>query len=180
MYLKCVTEKTANQQKRFEDALLGLMKSKELDKISVVEICEAAGITRRIFYRLFETKQDCLISAIDHKLLASETYRSKTGRRGFCQILEFIKEECDFFNLLGRGNHIGLFMDRVLEYVNKENVHVKHLMGIYGSAEKELLIFNISGLIGLIFYWGSTNYEKTIEEMADMLIVLMKSPYAEK
>ena len=69
MYLKCVTEKTANQQKCFEDALLGLMRDVEFDKISVVEICEAAGITRRIFYRLFETKYDCLISAIDHKLL---------------------------------------------------------------------------------------------------------------
>jgi hypothetical protein len=71
-------------------------------------------------------------------------------------------------------------MDRVLEYINKENVYVKHLMGIYGSAEKELLIFNISGFIGLIFYWGSTNYEKPIEEMAEMLIMLMKSPYLEK
>lgn len=180
MYLKCVTEKTANQQKCFEDALLGLMRDVEFDKISVVEICEAAGITRRIFYRLFETKYDCLISAIDHKLLASETYQSKTGRRGFCQVLEFIKEERDFFDLLGKGNHIGLFMDRVLEYINKENVYVKHLMGIYGSAEKELLIFNISGFIGLIFYWGSTNYEKSIEEMAEMLIMLMKSPYLEK
>ena len=177
MYLRCVTEKTANQQKCFEDALLRLMKVKELDKISVVEICEAAGITRRIFYRLFETKQDCLISAIDHKLLASEVYKSKTGRRGFCQVLEFIKEERDFFDVLGRDNHIGLFMDRVIEYINKENFYVKHLMGIYGSAERELLIFNISGFIGLIFYWGSTNYEKTIEEMADMLIMLMKSPY---
>ena len=176
MYLNCITEKTANQQKRFEDALIQLMKGKDIEKISVVEICEAAGITRRIFYRLFETKQDCLVSAIDHKILASESYKSKTGRRGFHQILEFIREEHDFFSVLSGGNHVGLFMNRVMEYMNKENTHVKRLMGVYGRAEQELLVFNISGFAGLIFYWGATNYEKSIEEMADMLVLLMKNP----
>ena len=68
-------------------------------------------------------------------------------------------------------------MDRVLEYINKENTYVKSLIGIYGSAEKELLVYSISGFIGMIFYWASTNYEKSIEEMADMLVVLMRNPF---
>ena len=177
MYLKCVTEKTSGQQKMFEDALFRLMKGKDFDKISVVEICDTAGITRRIFYRLFETKQDCLVSAIDHKILESESYRSKEGRRDFYQVLEFIKVERDFFDVLAKNNHVGLFMDRVLEYINKENTYVKSLMGIYGSAEKELLVYSISGFIGMIFYWASTNYEKSIEEMADMLVMLMRNPF---
>ena len=102
MYLKCATEKTAKQQSCFEAALLNLMNDKDFEKISVVDICERAGITRRIFYRLFETKQDCLLAAIDHKIINAETYKSKLGYTGFCQMLEYIKEQKDSSPVISR------------------------------------------------------------------------------
>ena len=176
MYLKCVTEKTAHQQSCLEAALIELMKDVDFEKISVVDICEKAGITRRIFYRLFETKQDCLLAAIDHKIVEAELYRSKLGYNGFCQILEYVKEQKDFFSALRKSNQMGLYMERVLDNLNRENVHAKHLMGIYGSDDNELLVFNISGFIGMMFYWIDTDFECSIEHMAKILSMLMRVP----
>lgn len=174
MYLKCATEKTAKQQSCFEAALLNLMNDKDFEKISVVDICERAGITRRIFYRLFETKQDCLLAAIDHKIINAETYKSKLGYTGFCQMLEYIKEQKDFFSALAKSNNMGLYMERALDYVNRETAHTDRLVSIYGSNDQELLIFNISGFIGVIFYWINSGCKRSIEEMAGMLDLLMQ------
>jgi AcrR family transcriptional regulator len=179
MYLQCSTAKTANQQKLFENALISLMQSEDFEKISVVDICERASITRRIFYRLFETKYDCLVAAIDHKMMESELYQSKEGRNGFSQILEYIMVEKDFFVALAKGNHMGLFMERLLAYMDSENSRAKQLMGIFSDEARELLIYNISGFIGVIFYWIDTDFACSIEEMARILTKIMRRQYSE-
>lgn len=175
MYHNCVTEKTIRQQLALEKALIELLGERELDKISVVEICERAGITRRIFYRLYETKNDCLVAAIDHKLRASGYYRSKTGHTGFYATLEYIKEERDFFGALCKTNNMGLFMERTIAYLNEWKRHEHHLIATYGSSDPELLLFNVSGFIGVILYWVHTDFARDISEMADLMNKMMKT-----
>lgn len=179
MYLQCSTAKTANQQKLFENALIDLMQSEDFEKISVVDICERAGITRRIFYRLFETKYDCLVATIDHKMVESELYQSKTGRNGFSQILEFIMLEKNFFVALAKSNLMGLFMERLLLYMDGEHSRAKQLMGIFAGDAREILIYNISGFIGVVFHWIDTDFERSIEDMAAILIKIMRKQYSE-
>lgn len=178
MYLNCTTEKTANQQKCFENALIELLKAKDIEYISVVEICERAGITRRIFYRLFETKYDCLVAAIDHKILALESYKSEAGYTDFMRMLEYVKKEHDFFDVMNRNNHAGLFMDRVFEYTQREHHQTKELLELFGNVAKDLLVFNISGFVGLLFHWSRSGYERSIEEMAMLLEGLINNPAA--
>ena len=40
------------------EALLGLLKEKSLNEISISEICETAGVGRMSFYRNYESKED--------------------------------------------------------------------------------------------------------------------------
>ena len=138
MYLNCTTEKTVNQQKRFEDALLEIMKTKEIDKTSVVEICEKAGITRRIFYRLFETKYDCLVAAIDHKIMALESFVSKGGAIDFKRLLEHIKEKDSIFNVVEKSRQAGLFMERIFVYSLRENEETKRFIRLFGDAGRDI------------------------------------------
>ena len=179
MYLQCSTVKTANQQKLFENALISLMQNEDFEKISVVDICERAGITRRIFYRLFETKHDCLVAAIDHKMMGSELYQSKEGRNGFSQILEYIMMEKDFFVALAKSNLMGLFMERLLAYMDSEYSRAKQLVGIFADEAREILIYNISGFIGVIFHWIDTDFACSIEQMARILTKIMRKQYSE-
>lgn len=175
MYRNCVTEKTVRQQLALEKALIELLEERDLDKISVVEICERAGITRRIFYRLYETKQDCLVAAIDHKLKGSGYYKSKTGHTGFYETLEYVLEERDFFTALCRTNNMGLFMERTVAYLNDWKRHERHIKAVYGSNDPELLLFNVSGFIGVILYWVHTSFARDISVMADLMNKMIKT-----
>lgn len=176
MYLKCTTEKTVNQQKRFEEALLEIMKTKEMDKISVVEICEQAGITRRIFYRLFETKYDCLVAAIDHKILALESYVSENGAVDFKRLLENVREKDSFFNVIEKSRQAGLFMERIFDYTLREHESTRRFINLYGDAGRDIIFYHVSGFVGLLFYWSSTGYSRSIDDMATLLKTLMERP----
>ena len=58
MYRKCTTEKTVFQQKQFEKVLLESMLEMPYKEITVSALCRKTGLTRNIFYRLFEEKDD--------------------------------------------------------------------------------------------------------------------------
>lgn len=49
MYNKCVTDKAAAQQRKFEAAFLEMMKDKLFEDISISELCRYAGLSRKTF-----------------------------------------------------------------------------------------------------------------------------------
>ena len=58
MYTMCITEKTAQQQIKFEDTFLQMLLETHYDDITISELCRRAGLSRKIFYRLFEKKAE--------------------------------------------------------------------------------------------------------------------------
>ena len=68
MYKRCTTEKAALQQRKLEECLLSVMQDKPYSEITVSSLCEQTDLSRKTFYRLFESKQDVLDSLIDRTL----------------------------------------------------------------------------------------------------------------
>ena len=64
MYTLCSTEKTADQQRIFEKTFLQMLLESNYDDITISELCRRAGLSRRIFYRLFERKSDVLYALL--------------------------------------------------------------------------------------------------------------------
>ena len=77
MYRKCTTELSARHQRQVTDALLELMQKISFEDISVTQLCQTAGISRRVFYHLFSNKTGALHALVDHKLLDIESYGSQ-------------------------------------------------------------------------------------------------------
>ena len=74
MYTLCVTEKTAQQQQIFEQTFLQMMLESYYDEITISDLCRRAGLSRKIFYRLYEKKADILYSMIDRALMEVDYY----------------------------------------------------------------------------------------------------------
>ena len=66
MYRQCTTEKTSAQQKEFLKALYQAMLDQPYSTISITDLCAQTGISRNIFYRLFDCKDDVLFALIDN------------------------------------------------------------------------------------------------------------------
>lgn len=53
-------QRTVVTKRMLREGLLRLLKTKSLDKINIVELCNEAGINRTTFYRHYELPKDIL------------------------------------------------------------------------------------------------------------------------
>ena len=72
MYTMCTTEKTAQQQIKFEDTFLQMLLEMHYDDVTISELCRRAGLSRKIFYRLFEKKAETVYNLTMTELLDEE------------------------------------------------------------------------------------------------------------
>lgn len=170
MYRKCATEISVLHQRQVTESLLALMQKMPYEEITVTQLCQAAGITRRIFYHLFSNKAGALQALVDHRILDSESYGSEIPDeliRFFC----YWKEQKTFLDALGENGMSGLLLERMINIVLAEdyNVHYWLQRNGWSNNSTEIIVFGLSGLVGLVYSWYYSGYQKTPEEMASLV-----------
>jgi len=176
MYRKCATEHSAQNQRQLENALQELMRKISYEDITVTKICEEAGISRRIFYHLFSGKQDALYGLIDHKILDMGSFRTELSDLALRFFL-YWKEQRVLLDVLTR-NHMGaLLLERMIGSILREDYDVwQWLQAEDLKNRQDILVFNISGVMGLIFSWYHSGFEKSPRQMAALIGTLMENP----
>ena len=74
MYKLCKTEQSAKRQKLLEKGLLEAMHSQCYEDISVSDLCQKMGISRKSFYRYFSGKEGALEALLEHTLMEFGTF----------------------------------------------------------------------------------------------------------
>lgn len=175
MYKLCVTEKSAQNQALLEEAFLRLALRHNYDDITISDICREAGLSRKVYYRLFEGKNDVLYALIDHALGGFEAYEPEMEplRRFF----SYWKEQKPLLDTLDRSQCNALLMDRVARFVLTYNP--SSLTDVYPdllSWDRDTQIFFISGLFGMMLDWHVRGYDSSVEEISQSLRKLLSSP----
>ncbi len=178
MYRKCVTEVSARHQKQVEQALLELMGKMPYEDITVTALCQTAGISRRIFYHLFTGKTDALHALLDHTLLDAESYRPDIAD----PILRFFlywKSCRSLLDALRDNRMSGLLLERMIENVLNEGYDLRHWVRANGwEKERDIIIFHVSGVMGLVYRWYYSDFRESPEEMAALLDQIVTTPLA--
>ena len=88
-----------------KNALMGLLKEKPIEKISVYELCAAAQINRTTFYKYYGSQYELLTDAENDYFRKLEDVLSENasdGRDSLCRVLEaLLAEEAAFMTLTG-------------------------------------------------------------------------------
>ena len=145
-------------------AVLELMKDKSLEKISVDELTEYAGIGRASYFRNFKSKEDILSAYIEMKWHKYETSHDlKSHKLGseyrvlnylkFCYSMKDINEV-----IISSGHEAAIF--RAYEDIITSN----------GTDTSYELSFLTYGLYGVFLQWAKTGYRESPEVMTDILI----------
>ena len=175
MYRKCTTEISVRHQRQVEDALLGMMLTMPYADITVTALCEAAGITRRIFSHLFPSKTDALQGLIDHTILGIEGYRPDITD----QVLRFCfywRDQAPLLEALRRNNIAGLLLERLVINVLNEDYDVRYWLKDYDwDTGTDIIIFYLSGIMGLTYGWYHSGYRRSPEDMAHLLSQLVRN-----
>lgn len=170
MYRKCTTEISALHQKQITQSLLDLMQKMAYDDITVTQLCQAAGITRRIFYHLFSNKAGALYALIDTTILEIESYGRDIPNASE-RFFRYWKENRLLLDALAENKMSGLLLERMISNVLTEDYDLQYWLQLKGWSEnsKEIIIFGISGLMGLVYSWHYDGFRRSPEEMAALL-----------
>ncbi len=161
-----------------KESLIELMEQKEIQKISVSELCRNAGINRVTFYNHFTSPQDVLreieMQLIDeiHNLI------KKNGLEDGKRIKDRIEVTCNFLlqhkkvaKFVFKNNAPdSKFTDELFRVPNIWNDMFQKFANSYGQNGKDLLFTYITrGSYSVIQKWLLEDIDKTPREMAEII-----------
>lgn len=179
MYRQCTSEKAALQQKQFEECLLSAMLRQSLDTITVSMLCRETGLSRKTFYRLYDSKGDVLFALMDHTFLLSQSFTpdASVGRGGMHHFFAFWKSQKRLLDALDQNAISALLMQRAIAHVFREESDILYCFGVDPSGEgREVLLFFLSGLFTLVSDWHKHGFERSIDDMSKLAMDILTSP----
>jgi len=179
VYHNCTTEKSAAQQLLFQQTLLESMAKQAYSDITVTSLCQATGLSRKVFYRLFDTKDDVFCAAIDQALrrYSMEKTLSESLLDNLVAVFRYWRSQETLLRAVAENHQMSLLCERCIHFINHENRGARKWVGaIDHPYSTEIILFFVSGIMGLIIYWHHTGYVRTPEEMARIAQELLTNP----
>lgn len=187
--------KTASSDSRYfqtaekmDRALIELLSRKDLQFITVKEICAEAGVNRSTFYLHYETIGDLLNECaeminrqfIDHMAISSEGVAAAINAAPLDKLkfvtadylipyLEYIKANKRLFKT-AIENYSALQMDQNYSALQKHVfIPVLDRFNVAEAERKYLLTFYLNGFIAIITEWLEGDCEDPIEYISDLM-----------
>ena len=178
MYKHCNTEDSARRQRQLEQYLLELMEDVPYSGITIGQICQQAGISRKSFYRYFDSKDGCLFALLDHTIMDGASYYiPEAGRELLASqmcvlICEYWQKQTPLLDVLEKNGLSLHLLQRMVRYILVEEPDFSHYMGIPQDCVMEHAVYHVGGLMGLILTWHHEGYPKTVAQMGQILYQL--------
>ena len=180
MYRQCTTEKTATQQKIFYEGLYQAMQDQLYSEISITDLCAQTGLSRNIFYRLFDCKEDVLFALIDsYFFICAQEVQYDSPEENLLTFFTFWRNQKDFLDLLNKNHMESLLSVRGSVCSYHINFRTQKLIAQNGMNNNiEMFSFYTSGFLGLILQWYHNDFSRSPEEMAERTLQFLRnSPF---
>ena len=171
-------DEKARTRQRLADAVKAEMERAPLDKITVSQIVERAGVTRQTFYRNFRDKYDLVNWHFEE--LAQKSFKqmgvSLTLREALIKKFQFLKGERTFFTQAFRSRDhnsvVAYDYQCILEFYTGI---LKRKLGVEQLPQEIAFLLEMycSASIEKTVEWVTTGMERPIPELVDLLIEAM-------
>lgn len=165
----------SDQSKQWmENTLLKLMKTEDYKEITIQEITDYAGLSRRTFYRNYSSKDEilegyfCKVWAEYRSLILQQEDLSLPGiaRVFFTQM----QKHRDFLSTVNRHQLLPLFLTRVDELLPLAFYEAKGRNTPFSEESlRYALAFSSGGFMRILILWLNDGAKKPPEEMAAMV-----------
>lgn len=160
-------------KKVIKETFIDLLQEKDINKISVSELCQKCDINRATFYRyyidiydLLEKIEQELIDKLKQMLLTYKNYSIKDLVKEY---LKVVLENKELIRILFTNSKNLNFLNEFIEYFY-ENCKLKLFDGLYYQNEEEKnldTIFVVNGTLGIIYYWVENDFSEDIDDLAN-------------
>lgn len=162
---------------RIADGLKQLVRQEPLDRITVKEITEAAGVSRQTFYRCFLDKYDLVNWYFER--LVEQSFRemgvSLTLREGLLNKFRFIAAEQSFFACAFGSEDANSLMRYDYEYIYRfySDIITRKSGQPLDEDTAFLLEMYCRGSIQMTARWAVSGMKRSPEQMVELLIESM-------
>lgn len=164
---KKANEQYKSNERVILDVFTRLLEEKDLQKITIKEICEEAHINRSTFYNHFEDVYGVLEKMWEfHRMNTGYLFRnshSKSRRKNLKQILEYIKDNELFYRV---SFHSPIFSEISSGF---EIVFMSHEISGTCLKEKYEMEFMKQGFLMTISYWLDMDCNLSIDDLLDVI-----------
>ena len=179
MYKYCSTEESAARQAQLEQCLLALMQTLPYSRITIVDICQKANISRKSFYRYFGSKEDCLNAVLDRAITQCAAHSlPEQGESPYSievlqRFFRYWKDRAFLLDALQRSELSANLVSRMILYLTRAEhspipYPVRDPNYRYGQ-----ILFTVSGIMGLVFGWHRSGFQQSVTEMAATLHAIL-------
>lgn len=173
----------------FDEALIYLLEKKDIEYVTIKEICNKAGVNRSTFYLHYESINDLVeetMNYINEKFIDYFNENSKefinkiksssledlklVERKYLTPYLTFIKDNKRIFRA-AFSNPNG--MNTLDKYNHLKNYIFNPILERFNIPEKErnyLITFHINGIMAIIKEWINTDCKEQINDVEDVII----------
>lgn len=173
--------KIAEQSRQsFRKALLILMKTYKYEEITVTQLSQEADLSRKTFYRLYNTKEDILNEYMNHLILKYIQLIKEKSPYHYIDVaflyFEFWNSHRDFLYPLVQNNRIH-FLYQATEEIAPSIFRIMKSETPLAQNEELLsyaLTYSLGGLNNLLIRWCRDGMKKQPEELAEMLSLALQ------
>jgi len=172
--------KTRYTKMVLRDSLMELMKSKPISAIYIKEICALADISRATFYKYYTDQYDLLRKTEEETFIFIEKIFNKYAiykndknatQRLMEEILQYIADNNKLIYVLFTENGDIHFQKNLFSSMYKINYLKQITDKIPDEATKQYyFLYIVTGTVGLICHWINNGMDKSIDELARMII----------
>ncbi|MCC8099095.1 MAG: TetR/AcrR family transcriptional regulator [Clostridiales bacterium] len=182
-----------NTARRMDEAFLALMEQKELEYITVTELCKKAGVNRSTFYLHYETIGDLLTECVEQmnqqfllcfKETASE-FKQRIGTASLEQLflitpeylmpyLTYISEHKTVFKVVLANPEV---MQTSKTYDLMFGDILDQILARHHVPEQErgyMLAFYIDGMMGIVKRWLRSDCKDSVEDVAKIIMCVIR------
>lgn len=176
---KNLDKRVIRTKRQLEEALFTLLKTKDINKISVKELTALIDINRSTFYDHYTDIYD-LLESVQERVLDDiyNIYKpvtiSRFKEKDFNQlyiILDYIKANKEIFNVLLNGHGNILFLEKLRRIITEK--FLSDFIGKVPNINKEyfnlLSSFFTSGCLGVIQNWVKNNAEMPTDKLTEVM-----------
>lgn len=152
------------------NAMLELLRTKPYDDVSVTEVCDAAGVTRKTFYRHFEAKQAVIEAALDTTFFAITKefdFAETQPREIMLFAFEYLDNDRLLANIFSDNGLPDVISGKVIEYVEMAFDDTLHNAASFEPALAEYYHkFIADGIVSLVRTWVADGFKQSSKTMA--------------
>ena len=163
-------QRTIITKRMLKEGLLRLLKTKPLDKINIMELCNESGINRTTFYRHYELPKD-ILNEMQAEFMEEmrESMKKLQTEHDLEQILIYLQNHSDLVTLFIRYNSDEEWTD-MFRTLHHDICDAQILKDLDSESEELFYTFLAGGTYFLLRQWLIAGMDKSPKEVASLIL----------